>query len=71
MTYLETLMGYEAYKERLRNAEKAYRFRNVNRPAQLNVSALRTFIGNLLIGTGQRLKGARGMTLVGTKPNPA
>lgn len=66
MTYLEVLLGNEMYQERVRNCELAYRFRSVRPSPIITFSGFRNFLGNLLIGSGQRLKGSRYITYLGT-----
>ncbi len=66
MTYLEIALGQTLYRERLRKSEQAYRFRSVRPAASLTLSGFRNFLGNLLIGSGQRLKAPRRITYVGT-----
>ncbi len=66
MTYLEIVLGQEMYQERIRKSEKAYRFRSVQPASLISLSGLRKFLGNLLIGSGQRLKAPRRITYVGT-----
>ncbi len=66
MTYLEMMLGREIYHERVRKGESAYRFRSVRLAPLLTLSGVRNFLGNLLIGSGQRLKAPRHITYVGT-----
>ncbi len=58
MTMLEMFVAHEIYRERIRNAERAYRFRAVGRAGSgQHMTRLRHRVGNLLIGSGTRLKG--------------
>lgn len=66
MNYLDTVLGHEIYQERIRKCDLAYRYRSVQPKALVPLSVISKFLGNLLIGSGQRLKRARHITYVGT-----
>ena len=58
MTMLEVFVAREIYQEKLRQAEQAYRFRAIGRVSMgQRIAVVRNQIGNMLIGSGTRLKG--------------
>ncbi len=66
MTYMELFLANALYQERIRKIELAYRFRSLRPNPVITFSGFRNFLGNLLIGSGQRLKGSGYITYVGT-----
>ncbi len=58
MTMLEVYVAREVYQERVRKAEQAWRFREIGKVAHKpRLAGLRNYLGNMLIGSGTRLKG--------------
>lgn len=66
MTMLDVYLARMIYDEKVRKAEAAWRMRQLPRQTVRRISPLRIFLGNLLIGSGSRLKGTGHATLVGT-----
>ncbi len=57
MNSLELLLWQQLYLEHLRQVEWEYRFRKRPVPRAQPLYRLRTFLGNLLIGSGRKVKG--------------
>ncbi len=58
MTMLEVFIAREIYQEKIHNAERAYRFRGIGQVTlRQRMAGLRNRFGNMLIGSGTRLKG--------------
>lgn len=66
MNYLDTMLGFETYQERLRKSEKTFLFQSAKPKRNGAFSGLTEFLGNILIATGQHLKGQGRITYVRT-----
>ena len=65
MNNLDLLIWQQLFLERIQKAEQAHRVRELPVQGAKPVSWLRTFLGNLLIGSGHRIKGIGPATWAG------